>query len=175
MEIADVNLKGECWGQLLNAFSEFFSAQSQQPNYSVYSISVSIGIMYDKQSETAGEETEESKDNPKSVPRTVLYQHNTDLDFLFQAAILTSNLVNYNEKERMDLAFNTKCPIKLNKLDFLTKFANFGAQKLLEQVADESVETMQKLKSFVAATVEGYNHEIDSISLDDIDIDDIEN
>ena len=63
----------------------------------------------------------------------------------------------------------------MNELDFLTKFANFGAQKLLEQVADEPVETMQKLKSFVAATVEGYNHEIDSISLDDIDIDDIEN
>ena len=151
-----------------------FFTQSSQPNYSIYAISMSIGIMYDKQSDVAGEETDECKENPKSVPRTVLYQHNFDLDFLFQSAILTSAQVTFTEDERMNLAFNEACDIPFDRMSFLTKFANFGVGKLLEQIADDPVETMQNIKKFLAATVEGYNYEIDSIPEDDFDLEDIE-
>ena len=173
MEIkGDVSLKGSDWRKALNILSPFFP-QSLQPNYSVFVISVSVGIMYDKQADYAGEETEEEKDNRPSVPRTVLHPHNTDLDFLFQSAILTSSLVSYTEKERMSLAFDPKCEIEFNRLEFLTKFANFGVQKLLEKTSDEPAETMQNLKLFLASTIEGYNYEIDSISDDDLEIDDL--
>lgn len=173
MEITtDVNLKGGCWHKALEAFAPFFP-QSLQPNYSIYAISISIGIMYDEKLDMAGEETEEEKDSRLTVPRTVLHPHNTDLDFLFQSAILTSKWVNYTEEERINLAFNPSCDIQINKLEFLTKFANFGVKKLLEQATDEPICTMEKVKQFLASTVEGYNYEIDSISDDDLEIDDL--
>ena len=46
MEItSDVILKGHDWKQALDVFSPFFP-QNLQPNYSIYVISMSIGIMY---------------------------------------------------------------------------------------------------------------------------------
>ena len=173
MEItSDVVLKGSDWRKALDALAPFFP-QSLQPNYSIYVITMSIGIMYDKQAEFAGEENDLEKESRASVPRTVLHPHNMDLDFLFQSAILASSLVPYNEEQRMDLAFNPSCEIKINRLEFLTKFANFGVSKLLEQISDEPTDTMEKIKIFLASTVEGYNYEIDSISDEDIEIDDI--
>lgn len=173
MEItSDVILKGGNWKKALSVFAPFFP-QMLQPNYSIYVISMSIGIMYDKQEEIAGDESEEEKEFRSSVPRTVLHPHNTDLDFLFQSAILTSEQVDMNEDQRMSLAFDPKCDIKLNKLEFLTKFANFGVGKLLEQASDEPLETMENLKKFLASTFEGYNYEIDSISDEDLEIEDL--
>lgn len=173
MEItSDVILKGSDWRKALDTLAPFFP-QALQPNYSIYVISMSIGIMYDKQAESAGEENDLDKESRASVPRTVLHPHNTDLDFLFQSAILASSLVSYNEEQRMDLAFNPSCEIKINRLEFLTKFANFGVSKLLEQISDEPTDTMERIKRFLASTVEGYNYEIDSISEEDIEIDDI--
>ena len=169
----DVMLKGGDWRVALDALAPFFSITAQ-PNYSVYVISMSIGIMYDKQLDMAGEESEEYKESRASVPRTVLHPHNNDLDFLFQTAILSSDLITYTEKERMQLAFDPACSIAFNKLEFLTKFANFGVQKLLEKVSDEPTETMQNIKNFLAATVEGYNYEIYSISDEDLSIDDLD-
>lgn len=171
MEItSDVALKGGLWRKALQAFAPFFP-QSLQPNYSIYVLSMSIGIMYDKQLDMAGEEVED--ETRPSVPRTVLHPHNTDLDFLFQSAILTSTTVTFTEDERMNLAFNPDCTIQFNRLEFLTKFANFGVTKLLEQSSNEPVETMEQIKKYLASIIEGYNYEIDSISDEDIGIDDL--
>lgn len=72
MEITgDVILKGSNWRKALDAFATFFP-QSLQPNYSLYAISMAIGIMYDKQLDIAGEENDAEKENRASVPRTVL-------------------------------------------------------------------------------------------------------
>lgn len=173
MEITgDVILKGCNWRKALDLFAPFFP-QALQPNYSLFAISISIGIMYDRQEEIAGEETPEEKENRASVPRTVLHPHNTDLDFLFQSAILTTSLVTFNEEQRMDLAFNPSTEIKFSKLEFLTKYANFGVGKLLEQGSDDPIEAMQNIKSFLASTIEGYNYEIDSISEDDLSEEDL--
>lgn len=174
MEItSDVMLKGSDWRKALDLFAPFFP-QTLQPNYSIFAISISIGIMYDRQLEVAGEETPEEKENRPSVPRTVLHPHNTDLDFLFQSAILTTALVSFTEEQRMDLAFNPSTEIKFAKLDFLSKYANFGVGKLLEQGSDDPIEAMQKIKTFLASTIEGYNYEIDGISEDDLTDEDLE-
>ena len=174
MEITtDVMLKGSNWRKALDLFAPFFP-QTLQPNYSIFAISISIGIMYDRQLEVAGEETPEEKENRPSVPRTVLHPHNTDLDFLFQSAILTTSLVDYNEEQRMDLAFNPSTEIKFAKLEFLSKYANFGVGKLLEQGSDDPIEAMQRIKTFLASTIEGYNYEIDGISEDELSDDDLD-
>ena len=174
MEITgDIILKGSNWRKALTAFASFFP-QSSQPNYSIYAISLAIGIMYDKQLDIAGEETDADKETRPSVPRTVLHPHNTDLDFLFQTAILTSKLVDFNETDRMQLAFNPKCDIKFNKFEFLTKFANFGVGRLIEEASDDPIETMENVKKFIASTVEGYNYDINAIDENSLDIEDLE-
>ena len=172
MEITgDVILKGSNWRKALDAFAPFFP-QFLQPNYSIYSIGIAIGIMYDKQLDIAGEEVE-NEIRPQ-VPRTVLHPHNEQLDFLFQTAILTSNLVEFSQDDRMKLAFSPTCDIKFNKFEFLTKFANFGVTRLLEEASDDPIETMENVKKFIASTLEGYNYDINSISDEDLNVEDLE-
>lgn len=174
MEITtDVVLKGSNWRKALEAFAVFFP-QSLQPNYSLYAISMAIGIMYDKQLDIAGEENDLEKENRLYVPRTVLHPHNTDLDFLFQTAILTSKLVDFTNEQRMDLAFNPSCDILFNKFDFLTKFANFGIGRLFQEASDDPIETMENVKKFIASSVEGYNYDINAISDEDLNIEDLQ-
>lgn len=175
MEITtDIYLRGSNWRKALDMLSPFFP-QSLQPNYSLFAIGIAIGIMYDKQENIAGEETAEEKENKISVPRTVLHPHNNDLDFLFQTAILTSNLVKLTEKERLELAFSPDCKIEFNKFDFLSKFANYGIGVLLQKITDDPIETMENIKTFIASTVEGYNYEIFSVAAsDELDVEDLE-
>ena len=174
MEITtDIILKGSEWRRALLAFTPFLP-QSSQPNYSLYAISIAIGIMYDKQLDSAGEENDADRENRASVPRVVLHAHNTDLDFLFQTAILTSKLVDFSDKDRMKLAFSPNCDIKFNKFEFLTKFANFGIGRLLQEASDDPIETMENIKRFIASSVEGYNYDINSIDEDDLSVEDLE-
>ena len=171
MEISsDVLLKGNKWAEALDLVKPFLPI-SLQPNYTLYALSVSIGITYDKQLDIAGEE--DDIDSRRSVPRTVLQPHGSDLDFLFQTAILTSSLVEFKENERISLAFDPNCEIKFNKIDFLSKFANFGVTKILEKLSKDPVESMENIKSFIAQTVEGFNYELDKIDDSLLDIDDL--
>lgn len=171
MEInSDVILKGNNWRIALSKFDKILT-QRLQPIYSLYALCISIGIMYDKQLSIGGEDLEE--DTPLNVPRTVLHPHNSDLDFMFQTAILTSKNVSFSDEERIKLAFDPNCDIKFNKFDFLTSFANYGVGKLLEHICDDQIETMEHLKEFLASSVEGYNMDLFSIQDDDLEIEDI--
>ncbi len=174
MEIAgDVSLKGSNWRKAIEGFAPFLPL-SLQPNYSLYTLSIAIGIMYDKQLDIAGDENDIEKESRPAVPRSILYSHNTELDFLFQTAILTSKLIDYDEDTRMKIAFGQDSDIKFNKFEFLSKFANFGVGKLLEQLSDDNIETMENIKKFISSSVEGYNYELDEISEDDLKIEDLE-
>lgn len=169
MEIrSDIVLRGSVWRKTFEKF-QFFLSQNSQPVYNLYALSITIGIMYDKQIDV-----ENDYDQPLNVPRTVLQPHNSDLDFMFQTAILTSKLVNYSDQERLKLAFDTKCDITFNRFEFLTKFANFGVTKLLGISCDEPVEMMENLKKFMASSVEGYNYEINEIPDEDVELDSLE-
>ena len=161
MEITtDISLRGTAWNTAIENLSDIFKTR---PNYMIYMLSLSIGIMYDKREEKLSiEEGEEIR----SVPRNVIRNNdNGKLDFMFQAAILSTTTEQFSEEERLDLAFGEKTDFK--KIEFLTQFANFGVTKLIEYIGDTPIESMENIKNFFALTVEGRNLEIDALP-DDI-------
>ena len=128
----------------------------------LYILSLSIGIMFDQRIE----KPEENNEDVKSVPRNVLRNNdNGKLDFMFQAAILSTTTEQFTEEQRLDLAFGEKTNFK--KIEFLTQFANFGVTKLVEQIGDTPLESMENIKNFLVSIVEGRNLDIDALP-DDI-------
>ena len=156
MEItSDVMLRGSDWAKAIEKFGAIFKTRT---HYSIYILAMTIGIMYDQRIEKLDDDGVESK----SVPRNVLQNNDVGkLDFMFQAAILSTTTESMSEEERLDLAFGDKSDF--NKMAFLTQFANFGVTKLNEQIADSPLETMEKLKNYFISSVEGRNLDIDSI------------
>ena len=139
-------------GTAIEALSPLFKPRAQ---YNIYILSLSIGIMYDRR--IVGEE-----DYRHSVPRHVLQNNDHGkLDFMFQAAILSTTTESFTEDERLELAFGEKTDFK--KIDFLTQFANFGVTKLVEHIGASPIESMENIKNFLAATVEGNNFDIDAL------------
>lgn len=172
MEIsADIYLRGDNWKKALEGLKPFFPDKSMQPNYSIYLISMAIGVMYDQQLDIAGHE--DKNDEVPSVPRTVLHNHSSELEFLFQTAILTSKLSGLDKKEKMDLAFNANSEIEFKKFDFLTKFANYGVGVLLEHITDNPIKTMENIKEFVVRTFEGKNYGVYGVADSDLDVEDL--
>lgn len=163
MEITtDVLLKGTEWSRGIEKFAPIFKNRT---HFSIYMLALSIGIMYDQRIEKPLENGEESK----SVPRNVLRNNdNGNLDFMFQAAILSTTTETLTEDERLQLAFGENA--EFNRMGFLTQFANFGITKLNEQIGDSTIETMENLKNFLFSTVEGRNLDIDALP-DDILLD----
>ena len=159
MEITtDVLLRGTEWSKAIDNLSSIFKTRT---HYSIYMLSMAIGIMYDKRIE----KPDENGEDPKSVPRNVLQNNdNGKLDFMFQAAILSTSTETYSEDERLDLAFGEKTDF--NKLAYLTQFANYGVTVLNAQIGDSIIETMEN-KNFLFSTVEGRNLDIDALP-DDI-------
>lgn len=163
MEITtDVYLRGTAWNRAIDELSSIFKTRT---HYMLYILSLTIGIMYDQRIEKPAEENEEVK----SVPRNVIRNNdNGKLDFMFQAAILSTTTENFSEEERLDLAFGEKTEFK--RIDFLTQFANFGVTKLVELIGDTPLESMENIKNFLFSTVEGRNLDIDALP-DDILLD----
>lgn len=160
MEIsADVMLKGDLWNEAIERTKSFISTY-----YNVYALSIAVGIYYDEQIENL----ESTDGEVKSVPRTKLHQNAQLLDMMFQSAILTTKNTQYNEKERLGIAFNADCKIELNKMSFLTKFANFGVGKIRDQLTDDPLESMENLYKFLESTDLGVNFDVDEI-IDDLD------
>lgn len=157
MEITtDVMLRGKEWLKAIDELSSIFKTRT---HYSIFMLSIAIGIMYDKRIE----KPEENGEDPKSVPRNVIQNNdNGKLDFMFQAAILSTTTEQLTEDERLDLAFGENTVF--NRIGFLTQFANFGVTKLNECIGDSTIESMENIKNFLISTVEGRNLEIDMLS-----------
>ena len=118
--------------------------------------------MYDKRIE----KPEENNEEPRTVPRNVLQNNdNGKLDFIFQAAILSTKTEDFSEEERLNLAFGEKSDF--NRMAFITQFANFGVTKLTELIGASTIESMENIKNFFSSTVEGRNFDIDTLP-DDI-------
>ncbi len=155
----DIYLRGTAWNKAIENLSAIFKTR---PHYMLYILSLSIGIMFDQRIE----KPEENNEEVKSVPRNVLRNNdNGKLDFMFQAAILSTTTEQFTEEQRLDLAFGEKTSFK--KIDFLTQFANFGVTKLVEQIGDTPLESMENIKNFLVSIVEGRNLDIDALP-DDI-------
>ena len=150
-------LRGPIWGQTIDQLAGMFKPRT---NYMIYMLSMAIGIMYDKRIA----KPEENGEEPRNVPRNVFQNNdNGQLDFMFQAAILTTTTVDMSEDERLNLAFGDKDEAGFDKMGFLSEFANFGVTKLHENIGSSPVETMENIKNFLAASVEGNNLDIDSL------------
>jgi len=151
----DVSLRGTAWNTAIDNLSLIFRTRT---HYSLYMLALAIGVMYDRRIERP----EENGEDVRNVPRNVLQNNdNGKLDFIFQAAILSTTTEQFSEEERLDLAFGEKSDFK--KIDFLTQFANFGITKLVELLGNSSVETMDNIKNFLVSTVEGRNLDIDAL------------
>ena len=162
---SDVQLKGTEWNKALTSLETIFRTRT---NYSIFLLSATIGVMYDKQIITP----KENGEDVSYVPRTVLHNHSEDLDFLFQTAIITTKTEDFSEETRLLLAFGDDKENDFEKMKFLVKFANFGVTKLNERLGNNTLETMENIKDFLASTMEGTNFEINSLSDEEIDIDD---
>lgn len=160
MEITtDIPLRGTAWSRAIDELSSIFKSRT---HYMLYILSLTIGIMYDQRIE----KPEENNEEVKTVPRNVIRNHdNGKMDFMFQAAILSTTTENLSEEARLDIAFGDKTDFK--KIDFLTQFANFGVTKLVELIGDSAIESMENIKNFLVSTVEGRNLDIDALP-DDI-------
>lgn len=156
MEIStDVMLRGTEWTKAIDSLATIFKTRT---HYSIFMLALAIGIMYDKRIEKPAENGEE----PKSVPRNVLQNNdNGKLDFMFQAAILSTTTESFTEDVRLDLAFGEKSDF--NRIGFLAQYANFGVTKLNECIGDTPIETMENIKNFLFTTVDGQNMEIDAL------------
>lgn len=163
MEITnDIQLRGTAWNKAINELGDIFATRT---HYSLFMLSLSIGIMYDRRIEIPVENGEDIK----SVPRNVLNNNdNGKLDFYFQAAILSTLTENLTEEKRLELAFGEKTDF--NKMSFLLSFANFGVEKLVEQIGLTTLESMENIKNFMVSTVEGRNFDINELPIEDIDI-----
>lgn len=151
----DVLLKGSSWDKAIADLSPLFRSRT---NYSIFMLCLAIGIMYDKRIE----KPEDNGTDPHSVPRNVLQNNdNGKLDFIFQSAILSTRTESLTEEERLNLAFGEKT--NYNKMSLLVQFANYGVTKLIEQIGETPVESMEHIKDFLISTVEGRNFDIDSL------------
>ena len=160
MEVrSDIMLRGTAWDTAFKNLSDIFKIRT---NYSIYTISLAIGLIYDKRIEVPEDNGEEER----SVPRNVIQNNdNGKLDYFFQAAVLSTMTEEFTEEQRLELAFGEKT--EFNKMAFLTSFANYGVTKLIECIGTTNIESMENIKNFLIATVEDRNLDIDELS-DDI-------
>lgn len=160
---SDIPLRGVAWDSAINGYNGIFEPTTQ---YTLFMLALAVGIMYDKRIDMPEGSNEYSS---RSVPRNVVNNYDRGkLDFYFQAAILTTTTEDFSEERRLELAFGNDPEYK--KIDLLVEFANFGVTKLLEQVGGTAIETMENLKNFLTATVEGRNFDIDALMEEDLDI-----
>ena len=159
----DIILRGTAWDKAVNAYSSIFKSR---PYYNLFLLAASIGIVYDKRIDKLPEGGEQ----PKTLPRNVIdNQERIDhrFDVMAQTAILQSNSLNYSDDDRLKIAFDDQ-DTRINAIDFLEEFANYGITKLVEKIGTTEIETMENLKDFLASTVEGSNFDINSIPDEDI-------
>lgn len=159
---SDIEFTSDAWGQI----NEKLKGTFFETLWDAFMLCVSIGILYD-----SGVSDKSSSDEKAtaSVPRTMYNRHSEDMSYFFKTAILTSNRVSFNEKDRLYLAFSedvnieelegndeeilkdgvTDEAINFNKILFLKEFANFGAEKIAECIAPNNTETMENIMNFL--------------------------
>lgn len=150
---SDIVFKGDKWQAIENKLEPFLPKETQ-PHFVIFKLCVAMGIMYDQQSEVVND-----GDFVFNVPRTIMQREISDLDFLFQSAVVSSKLINYSIEDRLDLAFNTESKIEFDKIGFLKKFASFGIDKWLGIInsvtTSNTTELMDKINTFVESAKNG--------------------
>lgn len=167
MEITtDIYLKGTSWIDAIEGYKTIF----KRTNYDLYILSMAIGIREDK-TEWFGK-IDQDKSYP-SVPRNVIQNNdNGKIEIMFQAAILSSSTVEFDEDKRLLYAFGEAEPNdKFSKLDFLMGFANYGITQIEKTVGQTPLETIENLKNYLDGLVNNkcpLEFEIGDLSIDDV-------
>lgn len=159
MEItSDIKLKGNEWAKVIECYKDIFQTRT---HYQLFILCVAIGIMYDQRIANPICDADEEK----LVPRNVLQNNdNGILDYMFQAAVLTTKTMQIEEEERLQHAFGDN--VEINKISFLLEFSNYGAHILTRHIGSSVLETMDNLKDFLASSVEGRNFDINGLEDD---------
>lgn len=186
MEIkSDLIFKGSTW----NSVDRGYRRKIFDTQWGIFKICLSIGILYDTQIED--EEAEEYEEG-LNIPRTMFNRNGTEMQFFFQTAILTSKCVELSEKDRLYLAFSEEIPeeelegedaellkkgvsseaLNFNKIEFLRKFANYGATKLNACLSINDSETMEQLMNFLTSSYKGETEELKAMKEVELLIDD---
>ncbi len=160
----DISLRGDDWEKVIaQLYKTVFPTL-----YNMYVLCASIGIMYDRQMNI---ETGKEVEDAGQIPRTIQQNNKEELEILFQTAILTTDLVDFDEDARLELAFGDGNKIEnFDEIQFLTHFANYGAKILAEHVGDEVLESMENIKDLLVKTILGLNFDIDPIDVDSLNV-----
>lgn len=174
---SDIVCKGKDWYRVGHGYGYNEKPKFFDTFWASFKLCMAIGILYDKQMDDVVEFEEEEKMN---LPRMMFNRHSDEMKFFFQTAILSSNCVEFSEKDRLYLAFSedvsedelegddyevltkgiTKEALEFDRVLFLKKFANYGATKLAEQLSEIDSETMENLATFL---VDSYNGETEEL------------
>ena len=146
----DVSLRGPVWAEMLDLLVTDIFARY----WDLYALSISIGMV------PSG-----YKENPRLIPRNVLIQNKNKslLEFMLQAAMITTKHVDFSEQERLEIAFSSKAVEDFNPMHFLTKYANYGILKIKDAIGEATdVELMQEFRDFLDGIYEtGYDPTVD--------------
>ena len=157
--------------------------------WEIFKICLSIGILYDKQlgiSDTNDDIDDQENENKSGleIPRNMFNRYSAEMVFFFQTAILTSKCISLSEKDRLYLAFSEEVSedelddddetilkngvseeaLTFNKIEFLKRFANYGAEKLLYCLSNNESETMENLMDFLNKSYKGETEELKAMS-----------
>ena len=174
---SDIICKGNAWYKVGQGYGYNEKPKFFNTFWASFKLCMAIGILYDKQLEDENSAEEEDK---MTIPRTMFNRNETEMQFFFQSAILTSNSINFSEKDRLYLAFSediseeemegmdyeiltkdvSEEALNFDKIAFLKKFANYGVTRLVENLSDNDCETMENLATFL---IDSYNGETDEL------------
>ena len=93
----DVSCRGESWYQIDHRLKDTFFKSM----WEAFKLSMAIGILYDR----AKKDTSDN-DDKVTISRNMFIQHAEEISYFFKTAIITSNLVDFSEKDRLYLAFS---------------------------------------------------------------------
>ena len=165
----DIELKHPVWKEISQLVS---SPESKIGCFNrlvdLYIVACTIGIYYDSTIENNGE-------LENTIGRNT-YQSNYDvseiLDFLFQNAILTTSTIKYDVDTKLRIAFDPDYTLKdFSPIQFLTRFANYGATKILDLVSNTDTGTISSILNFLDDLIsDDYEELLSTISLSSYEI-----
>lgn len=138
----------------------------------IFVVACAIGIKDDQAI------SDSSLSNPLSQAKTIgrnTHRENSDirdiLDFMLQNALIHSKTIDLDEDERLRLAFNPDYNNKkIRASDFLVGFANYGIEKIYENISSSSslVVIAELYKYFESMANDKYDEILKTITLEDL-------
>ena len=159
---SDLNLYHPLWAQADDELCSNAGLGIFSRLVDLYVMACAIGIKEDKV--ILDKDIVEPLSQPKTIGRNT-HRENLDvrdmLDFMLQNALLNSSTIDFDEDERLKLAFNPDyVNKKINAATFLNGFATYGLQQIYSEV---------KSRSSLVAISELYNY-LEELANDDIDV-----